>query len=302
MVYSHTAIDIHTDSYLDHLTSLKYSPKSISSYKTNLRRFALFLSSCGIDRIQNVSLKDLEAYRLELVDQKYSDQSISLYLWDVKKLFKYLEETRQIFINPAAKLIVPKPSQKLMPIPTESEMITLLEMPDTSKPTGIRDRAIIETFYSTGIRLKELTQMNIPDIDFKKGRVRVTGKGSKERVVPLGRHAAEWTERYLVDVRPQFLRKKPENNALWLGFKGNKIHHLTVERFISEYGRNAAIHHPVTPHAIRRACATHMLRAGAHPVDLQMLLGHSDLRTLSRYLKVTINDLMKTHAKGSPGQ
>lgn len=181
-------------------------------------------------------------------------------------------------------------------------MENLLTQPDISKPTGIRDRAVIEIFYSTGSRLEELTGMNVYDTDLKQGRAKITGKGNKQRVVPMGKQAVFWTDKYLKEIRPKFLRKRPDVHALRLGFQGKRINPLIVERFISEYGKNAGIKRPVTPHAIRRACATHMLRGGAHPVEIQMLLGHASLQILSRYLKVTITDMMKTHAKRKPGK
>lgn len=288
--------------YLDHLKTLKYSPKSINSYKQALYRFVSFLTAKDIARPADVTSKDLDGYRLELVDQGYADQSIGLYLRAVRGLFKYLEDTGQVFINPAAALIVPRVKEKLKPVPTEDDMQNLLARPDLSTLTGIRDRAIIETFYSTGVRLEELCGMNVYDADLRQGRVKVTGKGSRQRVVPLGRQAAFWTDKYLKQVRARFLRKRADEHALWLGFAGRRINPLIVERFIREYGKKAGIRHPVTPHALRRACATHMLRGGAHPVEIQLLLGHGSLRVLSRYLKVTIADMMKTHSKGKPGK
>jgi integrase/recombinase XerD len=288
--------------YLDHLKTLKYSEKSINSYKQALGRFVSFLTAKDIARPADVTSKDLDGYRLELVDQGYADQSISLYLRSVRGLFKYLEDTGQVFIDPAASLIIPRGKAQIKPVPTEEEMQSLLSQPDISQPTGIRDRAVIETFYSTGARLAELCGMNVYDTDLKQGRVKITGKGSKQRVVPMGRQAVFWTHKYLKQVRPKFLRKRPDEHALWIGFAGKRINQLIVERFISDYGKKAGIRHPVTPHALRRACATHMLRGGAHPVEIQMLLGHGSLRVLSRYLKVTIADMMKTHSRGRPGK
>lgn len=289
-------------SYLQYLVTLKYSSRTVISHKHALNRLFSFLTAQKITRFADVTLKDLEAYRLDLIDKKYAGESISAYLRAVRKLFQHLEETGQIFINPAGNLVIPRVKEKLQPIPTQEEMETLLALPDVSTPTGIRDRAVIETFYSTGVRLTELTSMNVHDTDLKQGRIKVTGKGSKQRVVPLGRKAVSWTARYLKQVRPEFLRRKPDQPALWLGFQGRRINHLIVERFISEYGKKAGIRQPVTPHALRRACATHMLRNGAHPVQIQMLLGHSTLRALSRYLRVTITDMMKTHSQTKVGK
>ena len=298
--HNHTSITINE--YLDYLKHLKYSPKSIKSYKHALNRFHSFLTAGLIIRVQDVTLKDIKTYRLELVDQEYSDQSISLYLRAVRKLFKYLEETRQIFINPAANLIIPAPVKKLMPIPDESEMSILLTQPDLSNPTGLRDRAIMETFYSTGIRLEELLAMKVFDAERENGTVKVIGKGNRQRVVPLGREAGKWIKRYITEARPVLLKNKPDQKALWLGAKGKQIHPLIVERTVRGYGITAGIRCNITPHGLRRACATHMLRNGAHPVQIQMLLGHSTLSALSHYLKITITDMKAMHEKGNPGK
>ena len=288
--------------YLEYLKSFKYSPKSILAYRNALTRFFSFLTAKKIDRIADVTLGDLDAYRLELIDGGYTTHTTSLYLRSVRSLFKYLEETQQIFINPSKSIIIPRITFALKPVPTEEEVRRLLDQPDVSTHTGIRDRAVMETFYSTGTRLNELVGMNLYDLDFKKGRVKVTGKGDKKRIVPIGRQAIFWTNKYLKEVRPRFLRRNPDRKALWLGVKGGRINPLIVERFVSDYGKMAGIVRPVTPHALRRSCATHMLRGGAHPSEIQMLLGHSSLQVLSHYLKITITDMMETHAKGNPGQ
>ena len=299
---NHTIITIYIKEYLQYLADLKYSKKSILSYKHALNRFISFLTAKNINRIQDVTLNDLNTYRLELVEKKYSDQSIGLYLRSLRSMFKYLEETQQIFINPSSSLIIPKSPLVLKPVPTQQEMKHILAIPDISNNKGIRDRAIIETFYSTGVRLEEFIRINIYDTDLKQGRIKILGKGNKQRVVPIGKYAVFWINKYLKEVRPNFLRKRPDEHALWLGFKGKRIHHLTVERLINDYGKKAKIKYSVTPHTLRRACATHMLQNGAHPVQIQMLLGHGSLRVLSNYLKITITDMIKTHSKGKPGK
>jgi len=300
--HNHKTIHAPIAQFLCYLASLNYSPKSIRSYKYAFARFVSFLTARHIARLADVTAKDLSAYRRELVEQRYADQSVSLYLRSVRKLFAHLEETRRIFVNPARSMIIPKVSEKIRPVPTEDDMQRLLAQPDPSTTKGIRDRAVMETFYSTGARLFELTGMDLGDMDLKQGRVSITGKGDKERVAPMGRRALLWTDRYLAQVRPKFLQNKAPAAALWLGVAGRRIHPLTVERSIRAYGKQAGIGLAVTPHALRRACATHMLRGGAHPVQIRMLLGHGSLKSLSRYLKVTITDMKNTHAQGNPGK
>ncbi len=159
----HTAKQVNE--YLDSLNALKYSPKSILTYKRALDRFISFLTAKNINRIHDVTLKDLDTYRLELINGNYADHSISLYLRSVRSFFRYLEETQHIFMNPSKSIIIPRIVFELKPVPTEEEVKCLLDQPDVSTHTGLRDRAIIETFYSTGTRLNELVGMNHDDMD-----------------------------------------------------------------------------------------------------------------------------------------
>jgi len=298
--HKHTTISIQE--YLQYLVSLKYSPRSIDSYRKALSRFHSFLTAIKIERVQDVTAEDIAAYRLELVDGDYAGQSIVLYMRAVRNLFRYLEDTQQIFINPAMDLIIPGAKDKIQPVPTEKEMEQLLVQPDVTTLSGIRDRAFMETIYSTAVRLEELIKMNIFDVSEKNRTIKVLGKGNKERMVPLGKQAAFWLTKYMQDVRPVFLKNRPDQHALWLGTKGKRIHPLIVERIVSGYGKKAKIKCCVTPHGLRRACATHMLRNGAHPVQIQLLLGHATMSTLSRYLKITITDMKNMHKKGKPGK
>ncbi len=300
--HTHHAVIVPVRQYLEHLKALKYSQKSINSYNNALSRFVSFLTAKNINRVVDVTSKDLAAYRLELVDQAYAEHSIGAYLRTVRKLFKYLEDTRQIFVNPAGSMIIPGAKIKLKPVPTEEDMKNLLSQPDISTHEGIRDRAILEIMYSTGVRLEELIHMNIHDVRKKEKIIKVLGKGNKERMVPFGKKAAFWLTAYIQDVRPVFLQNRPDRHALWLGAQGNRIHPLIVERMVSGYGKQANITCRVTPHGLRRACATHMLRGGAHPVQIQLLLGHAGMSALSRYLKITVNDMLKMHSQTKPGR
>lgn len=300
--HRHKGVGVHINDYLTHLAALKYSPKSIDSYKHGLVRFVAFLEEQNITRPQDVTLDHLAAFRLELTDKGRSVHTIGLYLRSVRKLFAFLEETGQVFINPAHGLVLPKSKAHIRPVPTEDDMNALLSTPDTSAPRGIRDRALLETFYSTGVRLEELVNMNISDLDIKQGRVKVTGKGNKQRVVPMGRQAVFWTDKYLKDVRPGLVKNRLDEHALWIGMKGRKINPQTIERLVKAYGQQAGLSCPITPHALRRACATHMLANGAHPVQIQLLLGHSTMSALSHYLKITVTDMKNMHRKARPGK
>ena len=245
---------------------------------------------------------DLEQYRRVLIDDGLADSSMVVYLRAVLHLFRFLEEGQEIFTNPAKGMIIPKARGRLMPVPTQDQVKSLLAVPDPASLAGIRDRAIMETLYSSGVRLAELVGMDIFDMNIRQGHVRVLGKGDCERVVPLGRQAVFWTKKYLSNVRPVFCKKRPDERALWLGRMGKRFNPLIVERLLKAYSIEAGISPTITPHSLRRACATHMLQNNAHPVEIQMLLGHASLGSLSQYLKITITDMKKMHNKSRPGR
>lgn len=299
--HNHISITVYIDDFLGYLKSLNYSPKSIKVYRIALDKFQSYLSDNNIVRVQDITLKDLDKYRLFLVDADFTDASICVYLRSVRLLFNYLEDMDIIFMNPAERMIIPKVKREIKHVPIEKDVEKLLEQPDISTPDGIRDRTYMEVLYSTGIRLEELVNLDISDVDLKNCTARVTGKGDKERVVPLGKHAVYWIEKYITESRPKLTRLKTKN-ALFLGSQqGKRINYLIVERLLRSYSEKAGIE-SITPHCLRRACATHMLQNGAHPVHIQELLGHATLRVLSQYLKVSVSDLKKMHSERNPGQ
>ncbi len=300
---SHTVVVKQLEAYLEWLKARRYKARSIRGMSNCINIFLVWLQERGIENPQDVTTAMLEEYRHHLVSKNLAATSVRDYLRHVKKFFNYLEDRQVLFINPARDLQMPEVKKKLQPVPNEDDIKKLLAQPDISGHSGIKDRAIIEVAYSTGLRLEELVSLNVYDPDLKNGVVKVMGKGSKERVVPLGRQSIFWLKKYITDVRPGLLHQNPDELALWLGARqGKRIHPIIVERMIKNYAELAGIKTRVTPHGLRRACATHMLRAGAHPVQIQMLLGHASLETLSQYLKVTITDMRHMHERSKPGR
>lgn len=276
---------------MEHLVKDKYSPKSISSYQNAVNRFISFLTARSIHRLADVTPCHLAGYRRELAQQGYAGQSIHLYLRTVRKLFAYLEQQRQIFINPAHSLVIPTGKANAMPVPTKAQINHLLTIPDITSLTGIRDRAILETLYSTGVRLSELIALNLGDIDLKQDRLTV--KGLKKRVLHPGKPALPWLNRYIRQARPALVGKRLDEDALFLGARGKRINPLIVERAVKHYGEKAGI--TVNAGILRRAYAVHALERGVHPAALQLVLGHANLKSLGRFLTMTITDM---HKKG----
>ena len=290
------------EQYLADRRKVKYSPRTIESFAKALAHFSATLEAAGIERARDVSREHLEAFRLRLKDRDLSPASIELYTRSVRKFFDWLEARQMLFENPAAGFIIPKPERRLMPVPTVTEIKRLLAQPNVGRPVGLRDRALIETAYSTGARLEEIGGLLLFDPDVTEGRLRIMGKGRKERVVPLGKHASYWLKQYLLHGRPPLTKGHPEHDRLWVGQRGEKIGGAGIRMQIRKHARAAGIRTPISPHTLRRACATHMLQGGAHPVQIQMLLGHSNLQSLSQYLRVSIADLKKMHRQSKLGR
>ena len=190
----------------------------------------------------------------------------------------------------------------MQPVPTEAEMKKLLSLPDVLTPVGMRNRAMLEVMYSTGVRRGELLGMTLFDPDYDRGTVRVCGKGRKDRMLPLGKHALHWLRQYTREARPKMVKDQIDVRALWVSKDGDPLSGIRVDQMIRQHVARAGIKKRISAHSIRRACATHMLAHGAHPVQIQMLLGHSSLQTLSQYLQVGIRDMMKTHYQTRPGK
>ena len=290
------------DRWLHHLRNQKYSPKSVKTYRYPLNYFLSFLAEHQKQRIQDVTESDLVRYRQVLLDRNFSSMSIELYMRTVRQFFRYLEEIGHIFVNPAERLVVPKPQRRLPKVPTEKEITQLLAQPNTATSVGIRDRAILELAYSTGARLEELTSLTLFQPNLKEHTLRILGKGRKERVVPLGKQTVYWLETYLKTARSGLLNGTIDEQALWIGIGGKKLSSQAIGVLVRKYSKQANLNSLISPHALRRACATHMLQNGAHPVQIQMLLGHADLRHLGQYLRLTITDLKKTHRNSKVGK
>jgi integrase/recombinase XerD len=290
------------DQYLAGLTMRRFSPRTVTLYGTALQDFLLHLADAGRQRAQDITAQDLENYRLALVQRNFAPASLEVYLRSVRQFFGWLEVNQKLFANPAAGLVIPKPPRKLLPAPSEDEIRKLLAQPNVATTCGIRDRTLLETAYATGARREELSRLTVFDVDVDNQRLRVLGKGGKERVLPLGRHAVQWLQRYITQARPKLLKEKLDEPALWIDTHGKQLAYEAFQQILTRHSYAAGIRPAVSPHAMRRACATHMLKNGAHPLQLQMLLGHATLKTLSQYLRLSIAELQQTHKQSNPGQ
>ena len=300
-VHSRGRISVAAKAFAQELAGKGYSPCTVKMYSEALGRFAAFTAEKGIVSLRDVTEEDIREYRQRIESRDLSSSTCSILLRVVKLLFGWMEERREILLSPAAGMEPVRTERRIMPVPSEDEVRVLLAQPNTSKPTGVRDRALLETAYGTAARLQEQSRLAVTDLDLSGGTVRLMGKGRRERVVPLGTEASFWLRSYLEHARGRLLAGA-SFDALWISSKGRPLLYNAMQALFRHHSRAEGISTPISPHALRRACATHMLRNGAHPASIQLLLGHACVRHLSQYLRVTVTDIRRMHERSTPGK
>lgn len=299
--------------FLSHLESAGQSPDTVRSRKYAVEKFSSFLAASG-KSFPDADCRTLEGYRASLADGELSEGTVDANMRGLKKFFGFLEGRNLVFDNPFRKIVMHRPKHRSMGTVSESDMGKLLAAASSAAGWGsFRNRAILETLYATGMRCGELLSLKIHDVDLSKNMVRVCGKGKKERMLPLGRHAAGHIGLYLRHTRPALARAGAGHDGagqggagncddLWLNIHGEKLDRNSLSLLLRFYRGRAGVSAPVNCHTLRRTCATHMLRNGAHPAVIAELLGHSGLGTLGHYLKISIADLKKEHSRSRPGR
>ena len=274
------------------------SKNTISSYTLDLKHLKSWLESNGRSFI-HCSEEDLNTYLASKFDNSISASSINRLLSSIKGFYDWLVFSGSIKRNPAELIESPKIGRKLPINLSEDEVELLLNAPDCSTVQGKRDKTILELLYSTGLRISELTNLELSQINLKRGVIKILGKGGKERIVPIGQTALDWVKDYLDNVRKDILDKN-DNIYLFLNNKGQKISRKSCWSFITSYSRAVLKNKNISPHALRHAFATHLLNNGADLRSVQMLLGHSSLSTTQIYTHVAKERLIKFHNKFHP--
>ena len=290
--------------FLEALKVRRFSPATIKSRQASLAVFFGWLAGIGIADVREVHRLTVRDYQLWLQGRGYAVPTVQVHLQALRRFFEHLETTDVILVNPCAGIMLPKLASRLPKVVlTQGEARALLDAPDTQTKIGIRDKAVLEMFYSTGIRLAEMARLTIHDADYKNGFVRVTkGKGGKDRVVPLGRKACDYVREYLQKVRSEWSKANRDERALWLSSKQphGPLKSQAIEVMVKQYGREAGIKKNVTPHVWRHTCATHLVTDGANIAYVQRLLGHRSLRTTQIYTRTTIAEIKAMHTKAHP--
>ncbi|CAB1064224.1 Site-specific tyrosine recombinase XerD [Olavius sp. associated proteobacterium Delta 1] len=279
-----------------------YAQSTIDAYTHNLNLFKRYLQDKQLFDLRKVTHQVIVEYQQKVVAEPISMESKAHKIRPVKRLFEYLTQTHRLLINPTEGIVETcRKNRKPGMVISVNEMKKLLDQPNLSLRPHLRNKAIIEILYATGIRLNELVSLQVYHVDLKDKVLHIQGKGRKQRVVPMGKRAAGYLKEYLEKIRPWWARRNPKERSLFLNHHGQPLTRDSVQAFIRKYRLSAGIKKPVSPHTFRRSCATHMLQQGADIRYIQKLLGHRHLSTTQIYTKVVPTEVKATHNKTHPG-
>jgi len=286
--------------YINYLEAERnMSAYTVRNYTTDLLDFFDFLRAKDISSLKEVDRLTLRDYLAHLMKQGLVKASIARKLSAIRSFYRYLLREGMISTSPAATTSSPKLDKRLPSFLTIEEVKRLLEAPDLSTPQGQRDRALLELLYASGLRVSELAQLNLEQVNLDTREIRVWGKGAKERVVLMGKPAAEALATYLSQGRPKLLGKK-RSSALLLNRYGGRLPERRIQRILEKYASLAGIDKKVHPHLLRHTFATHLLDGGADLRVVQELLGHADLSSTQIYTHVTKSQAKKVYLSAHP--
>ncbi|MBO8163094.1 MAG: site-specific tyrosine recombinase XerD [Brevibacillus sp.] len=272
---------------------------TLESYQRDLVMYAAYLREQGIERIEETNRSHIVGYLMMLKQKGRATATLSRNMASIRAFYQFLVRDKYLDKDPSIHLETPKIEKRLPKVLTIEEVERLLEGPALTQPTGIRDKAMLELLYATGIRVSELVNLDMGDVNLEMGFVKCMGKGSKERIIPLGKIAVDVVRLYIETGRPRLLKAKAET-ALFLNHLGKRISRQGFWKIIKKYAQQANIHTEITPHTLRHSFATHLLENGADLRSVQEMLGHADISTTQIYTHVTRTRIKDVYAKTHP--
>jgi integrase/recombinase XerD len=273
------------------------SANTVAAYQRDLAKFNVFAQKRKL-ALEAVTRDDLVDFLAGLYREKLESRTVARHLVTLRNFFRFAQIQEIITTDPSLNLESPKIRRTLPGYLRLEEVERLLAQPDAKTAAGLRDRAMLEVLYSTGLRVSELTSLRVTDLDSKVGCIRCIGKGDKERIVPAGRKALSMVEKYLRDARPELLGKGVSSQALFVNRRGHSLSRVGVWKILSAYGRRAGLRVALTPHMLRHSFATHLLERGADLRSVQLMLGHADISTTQIYTHVVeerLKQIYKAH-------
>jgi integrase/recombinase XerD len=274
------------------------SENTLTAYRSDLAGLAKWLESRGATLIDADRLQLLDYLQLR-VEQGSKRRTSARLLSSIRQFYHYLVREERLTEDPTAQIDAPRLERPLPGSLTEREVEMLLAAPVTDDVLGMRDRTMLEVLYASGLRVSELVGLTLEQVNLQQGVVRVIGKGSKERLIPLGEEAIVWLERYLREARPLLIEGRP-SHALFPSRRGTAMSRQAFWQLIKRYAKRASINKAISPHTLRHAFATHLLNHGADLRVVQMLLGHSSLSTTQIYTHVARERLKNLHGQHHP--
>ena len=288
------------EAYLGHLTvERRVSPHTVDAYRRDLSQLAE--SAAGLERsVESLDRRALEEIVRHLMGEGRSPRSVARAVACYRGFYRFLVVSGRRRDNPADDLRAPRAWKPLPKFLSMDEVDRLLESPDTTQPRGVRDRALIELLYATGLRVSEMVNLRAQDLNLESGYLTCTGKGRKQRLIPVGDEAATWLTRYLKDARPALLKKRSSPRLFVNARGGPALSRVGCWKILKDYGRQAGVRSRLSPHVLRHSFATHLLERGADLRAIQMMLGHSDLSTTQIYTHVLEARLRAVYDKFHP--
>ena len=288
------------ESFLDHISLERgLSINTRKAYADDLRQFLGWLDQKGVTSLSQVSRKQILDHLMAMKSRGMSTSSISRHLVSIKVFFRFLQQEGLLDRNVTDTMDSPKLWKILPDTLSEKEVDRLLRAPDMRKPLGVRDRAMLEMFYASGLRVSELSTLRLSDLHIEEGYIRVIGKGRKERVIPVARDSANILECYLDEVRPM-LCDDPMVQNVFISRRQTPLCRQRIWQIIKKYTRDAGIMKKVTPHTLRHSFASHLLQNGAPLRVIQEMLGHADIATTQIYTHVNPERLKSIHERYHP--
>ncbi len=273
---------------------------TISSYELDLKRYINFLLQHGVSSPRQIDESHVHAFLVLLKEVGLAPPSVARNFSALKGFHRFLVGEGITNSDPTQNIDSPKLSKKLPDVLSQDEIESILEQPNVNHPLGLRDKAILETLYAVGLRVSELTSLKQSNILFEMGVIRVLGKGSKERIVPIGRSAVRWIQRYQKEARTRLTKPMNSQDVLFLNARGKPLTRMAVWNIVNQYTKAAGIKKEVHPHTFRHSFATHLLEGGADLRAVQEMLGHTDISTTQIYTHIDREYLKEVHRTFHP--
>ena len=288
------------DAFLDYLTVERgLAENTRVAYRTDLAQFVEFIQRRGVDKMNRVRHQHITEFLMDRRKHDVSPRSLARQLSTLRMFYRFLVREKLLAENPTQSVDSPRLWRTIPNALTYDEVERLLAAPAAHTKLGLRDKAMLEFMYATGLRVSEVARISLSDVNFDAGFLRIVGKGSKERIVPVGKQAAACIRRYLQEARPSFVRRG-QRSEIFISTRGGSLNRKTIWHLVKKYAHAAGIAKHITPHTLRHSFATHLLENGGDLRVIQEMLGHTDISTTQIYTHVDQRRLKETHYRFHP--